>query len=407
MKRILVLPFVLSLAAAYVACDSSSALSPIGPPIRHDGGGGDDASVDNGDANVVPVALADACNAFAKSRCQRNDSCTGGARNALLYGDEPTCETRTSALCVAQLGAPGTAQTPDAMQACATAIAQQPCSDFLNAVPIGACVPPAGSLTTGAACIANAQCATSFCAMAPTSACGACAAAPKSGDSCASDEQCGDRGGLVCAGGVCIAPGGRGAGCSGAIPCAAGLTCVGASAQHAGTCQAGGEDAGVACDPTGASGPSCDTTQGLVCDPRAKRCVVAAFAKGGAPCGEIDGGVALCAGGSCVYAAPDGGAIADAGPDADADVDAAADAGADAADAEPDADAGAVADAAADAGDAAEPSPTPVGACVAFATEGNPCDVAKGPGCLWPARCVTVDGGTSGACAVPSTTTCK
>jgi hypothetical protein len=352
-------------------------------PTPRDRGGGTDAT-------VVPPAVATACGDLAVARCQRSDQCTGGRRNVAVYGSEAACEARTTAACVLDLAAPSTAQTAAGVEACATSVKTQSCADLFDEVPTSACVPVAGTLTTGAACITGSQCASTFCSIGPNAVCGSCATLPKAGDACATTEQCGERGGLTCAAGKCIPIGQSGSACTSAIPCGFGLSCVGASASAPGTCQAAGADAGVACDPTEGSGAACAVEQGLECDPGSRTCVLVAYVDGGGACGALDGGTVGCAAGACVIAAVDAGppvdaAVVDAGDGGDADVDAAT-----------------------TPVDAAPPPAPTVGVCVAAATEGNACDLMLGPPCLAPAQCVLDgDGGSAGKCALANGATCK
>jgi hypothetical protein len=48
------------------------------------------------------------------------------------------------------------------------------------------------------------------------------------------------------------------------------------------------------------------------------------------------------------------------------------------------------------------------GTCRAASALGGPCDLAKGPGCINPSRCVAASGGgTSGTCQVPDASACQ
>jgi hypothetical protein len=397
MRRVILGSLFLLPALAWSACESDPGIneSQFPPLSQHQGSGsGTDGGVvaeggAGADAAVVPIAISNACADLAKARCTQNDACTGGLRNVALYGGEPTCEERVSLQCVVELSAPSIAQTAVTVEACAVSIATQSCADAFDEVPTAACVPIAGALTTGAACIASSQCGSTYCAIAPNAVCGSCAAVPKAGDHCGSTAECGDRGGLTCAGGVCIPIGQSGSPCTSAIPCGYGLSCVGGTASAPGTCQSAAADAGAACDPTGATAPSCGVDLGLTCDPATRACVPTTYATGGAECGKLDAGVAGCAAGACIITVPDAGTIVDAGVDA-----------ADAGDGGDDA-------ATVDAGPATAPGAPTTGVCAAAAKDGTECDVALGPPCLPPAQCVSGDGGTAGTCMLPSAGTCK
>ena len=143
------------------------------------GGGSPDATTDAG------AAATSACAAYAAARCRHDDACTAGVSSLAKYGDEATCESRKAALCITDLTASGTAATALTTQSCAASIASQSCADSFNETPTPQCAALAGSLTTGAACVASSQCASTYCALA-NGVCGSCAAVPKAGDPCGS-----------------------------------------------------------------------------------------------------------------------------------------------------------------------------------------------------------------------------
>jgi hypothetical protein len=404
-----------ALAAALGACNADPGVDDLPtlgrPTVESNDGGAAVTVVDGGDivfdATTPDGALSTTvvCTAFAYVRCRHDDGCTQGVSSLVHYGDQATCEVRRTAECLTELGAAGTAATATTVLACTESITSQTCVDTFDEVPTTACAPLAGALTTGAACLTSSQCASTYCAVAPNETCGSCAEVPKAGDACTTVAQCGERGGLTCAGGVCIPIATAGAACDLTIPCGFGLVCTGATATAAGTCQPYAADAGAACDPSNAS--TCNAALGQTCDPTSKTCIVVAFADAGAPCGALDGGLVQCAAGQCVLSAADASASAtDASADAPTSTDAAADGAAD--------DAGiATQTDAASSSDASVPmviqaAALATGSCLGAVKEGVACNLVTGPSCLPPAECeVAGDGGTTGTCMLPSAMTCK
>jgi hypothetical protein len=47
------------------------------------------------------------------------------------------------------------------------------------------------------------------------------------------------------------------------------------------------------------------------------------------------------------------------------------------------------------------------GTCKVDGLEGTPCDIANGPGCIVPARCIITGGGTAGTCRIADATMCS
>jgi hypothetical protein len=142
-----------------------------------------------------------------------------------------------------------------------------------------------------------------------------------------------------------------GGACGVGLPCLDGLRCVGASADAGthGTCQQSVTTAGAPCDPAGAQ---CSNFAGLTCDTQSKVCTTAALVGDGQPCGLVGTGIVYCAAGLCVGSGS-------------------------------------------------------TFTCQGYSDVGGPCDLAAGPGCISPARCVVTGGaGTSGSCAIPDATKC-
>jgi hypothetical protein len=291
------------------------------------------------------------------------------------------CESRTATACVNSLGAAGSGNSPAHVAACGAAYPSEACVDFFDGNPVTACVPPAGSLATGAACGVSAQCASTYCALTDTTVCGTCQALPVVGATCVVDADCGRD--LACAtpaavgdaaaptSGLCAAWVMTGGVClTGYAPCQSGSVCVGEdeATMTMGVCTAAGATVGATCQTTRKTAPTCAADLGLVCiatQPVTNAmgtCQAIALVAAGSACGVIGTpatGFADCtAGGLCKRAAP-------------TDL---------------------------------------AGTCVAPAADGAACDSdpANGPPCLAPAKCIVASGssGTAGTCTVPNATTC-
>ena len=149
------------------------------------------------------------------------------------------------------------------------------------------------------------------------------------------------------------APGGAGDACDSNDDCGDSLVCLSvAAAGGAGTCRPAGEAVGTAC---GGTMPVCDGSQGLSCAGAAgmKTCVATTFVGDGQrPAGRSRR--------ACSRAARSGNCYTAKGLAAGGDT----------------------------------------GTCKANAADGEACDVATGPQCEFPARCV-LGNGTAGTCKVP------
>jgi hypothetical protein len=297
-----------------------------------------------------------ACQDVAHARCARLAACSS-TNLQVRFGDEASCEAREKVNCASSLAAPGNGSSPTHIEACAQTLPTWDCTSYLNGrnVPT-ACQQQTGALTDGATCAFSGQCQSGFCAVAPGAACGSCAAQPALGASCAMLTTCGP--GVDCTVDTqeCVVVAAMGEACGKGAPCGTGLSCVGATTTASGTCQTSGEQAGLACDSSQVTGPSCDRNSGFVCNSKAKQCAPVVLASGGQPCGDVSMQNSPCAGnGLCVGAS----------------------------------------------------GATP-GTCVAAAADGAACDLEKGPPCQQLARCIaTSDGGTSGTCRVADATACQ
>ncbi len=248
-----------------------------------------------------------ACTDIANARCSRIASCSSTALT-YWFPDMGTCQSVFVASCMGALAAPSTGATSAWVETCSQTIANASawsCDDFLfnQNIPT-ACVVPAGTLASGAACAFDTQCQSSFCAIVPGAACGTCAAATQPGDSCAELTACAtpQTGSEACepSNKQCVAFASLGQACGASQPCAAGLSCTGA-----GMCAPALATVKADC-PT--SGPGCDFFQDLTCNSQSG-CEPVPFVAAAQPCGYIqyenvscEGG-AQCIGGVCVAAA--------------------------------------------------------------------------------------------------------
>jgi hypothetical protein len=139
--------------------------------------------------------------------------------------------------------------------------------------------------------------------------------------------------------------------------CTVGSSCIGANytTGATGTCQLAGESLGADCSSTT---NGCDFYAGLTCNSSTKVCAAQPFGAAGAACNYVaadDVAVVCGSGGKCISAAP-----------------------------------------------GAE------GTCQGTSPVGGPCDLAAGPGCILPSRCIVVgaEAGTAGTCATPDATIC-
>lgn len=314
--------------AVMVACSSS-------PPSQ---GLPADAPDPTGDAIVIPdgETRADVCNMYATATCMQMQTCSA-ARLSREFADLATCVARKSLDCTHRLGATDTGETEATMLACSAALVAEACPVFLGNFLPAACITPGPNTGT---CAYTEQCGTSFCAIANNAACGVCQDSPTSGASCAA-SGCGNS--LICdVNNQCEAPVEVGKACNPNAPCDHALSCVGATTQQNGTCQAEIATLGGACDSTRKTRPLCSADAGLTCSTTTAQCVAMPLVGAGSACGTINGTDTECkAGGTCA----------------------------------------------------------PTTKCVAPAGDGSACDTKNGPDCLFPARCIpSAPGLTTGTC---------
>lgn len=231
---------------------------------------------------VTSPSASEACADFASAVCMQMATCTPFAL-PVTYGSEAECVSRIELACLSTAGAPGNQGTPEQMVACAGAVEEESCDEFLDNSQPSACNVP-GTAPTGATCGANAQCASSYCKAIAGTVCGTCTAHALSGGSCGADADCAAT--LVCNGSTCVTPVSLQASCNTTQPCLRTLTCID------GVCLAP-----VAVGGTCDAATDCDGLQGLYCATN-KTCTQAQVAQDGAPCGDVSGTLVACSGGA-------------------------------------------------------------------------------------------------------------
>ena len=260
---------VASLAIAIAGCSSSSS--------------GDSAATNPDQA----------CNDAAAAVCAAYQRCTPFFVD-LGWGDLATCQTRTKASCTSTLSATGSTMTAQQVSDCGKGATGISCADLFDKGAPDACVPPAGTVANGKACGDDAQCVSTFCAIASGTLCGTCAPLTNAGDACVSG-QCSRH--LGCIAGKCVKPGALGDACDARnAPCGTALSCF------SGKCVAAAK-AGDKCDAAEITAPNCDLTQGVGCNPGTKVCQKVIEAKAGESCGLVGSDFKVCVpGGRCKIA---------------------------------------------------------------------------------------------------------
>jgi hypothetical protein len=335
------------------------------------GNGGATTTTGNGGGSTTDEK---ACGDQANALCALRDMCSPGFDVKDVYGSDTVCQERNKQSCLNNLNGTGTGNSATHVEACSMAYPSEACSDFFDGNPVAACVPPAGTLATGAACGASAQCASTYCAVTQYTVCGTCQPLPVAGATCQVTADCGrDLGCAIPSGatsGTCTPFLASGGAClTGTTLCANSFSCVGddPTTSTMGMCQTNGTTVGAACDGSRKTMPACNNSMGLVCIPTAAgsavgTCQNITFVGSGKTCGTIGtpetSFVDCSAGGLCQKAAPT----------------------------------------------------DKTGTCVEPAMDAMPCnqDPSIGPPCLAPSKCVVPAGsaGTAGTCTFPNPTTC-
>lgn len=238
-----------------------------------------------------------ACDTLATARCDRNDACSGGFANTVLYGSINTCMTLQARHCSASHPVLDANESPSLIDDCAASLGEMTCDAFVDGPTAVACELP-GTRSLGEGCYTNTQCQTAHCAVAAGTACGACTNPPTAGSPCTATTGFSCTGGALCdrAAGVCEAPGNVDAPCEDAntVVCGYGLGCTGEAGAR--TCQVLANLLGAPCDANSQSAPTCDASYGLACSAAARTCVAALRADVGQACGQGAGGEqVLCA----------------------------------------------------------------------------------------------------------------
>lgn len=268
------------------------------------------------------ATAGEACDQYAKAYCSRYEACAP-ALMTMIYGSADMCIKRLKPVCIEALGLQGTTKTPEFASQCAAALSNYACSSLVVREYPDECKPQPGPRQEGESCGEEGQCATRYCKYEAAQGCGVCRNRASAGGICQVDSDC--NAGLACTkDGKCVPYGAIEAACNaGDMPCAPGLSCMGAAGTATGKCQkarSGGEE----CEIAATTKPGCDLLQGLYCT-LTGICKKAQFAGTGEACGAITGGYALCSAsgkcspagavGTCLAAAADGDACdSEAGP---------------------------------------------------------------------------------------------
>lgn len=275
--RYLLWALLSSTTAMAVACSSTSDDDQANPPggssvPTEDASPDDDAASQPGDDGgaetssppsdgAASTTVEEACSALADAICSKVQTCTSFGL-AAYYIDLPTCKERQMLACTTSAAAPAQTATPDAVKTCASSIPTLDCNDVV-ALDFGPSCAFAGTRQDGQPCGYNAECASTFCAIAPDQSCGVCAPATAEGDACVDGS------------------------------CSAGLSCseVDARCYRPGTGQVGAPCARLA---------DCDLAHGSGCNTMSHQCITVTLAVGGA-CGAdsvLGTSYATCPGGA-------------------------------------------------------------------------------------------------------------
>lgn len=234
--------------------------------------------------------VASACDAVAKARCNKLESCNK-TTFALQEGTLAGCITRTKNVCMYERAPKESGLTVENLKECAKAQEAATCEHAL-AGHLKGCERMNGKLANGKSCAFDAQCESQFCTREVGASCGKCDAPPKEGEACKQD-RCG-HGGFACIDKKCAKKKGKDEACKGTgqAGCDGNMVCLN------GKCAAPGK-VGDKCDASGKTTGDCDPFEGLYCDKTEKKCKAYKVANVGDGCGEKDVGVACPASSSC------------------------------------------------------------------------------------------------------------
>jgi hypothetical protein len=255
---------------------------------------------ERGDERPDDASASAACTDLAGALCTRIAACA-----PFLVGrdfvDDADCCVRATLACMQRMALSDSYPPLDVAADCTKQLASIACDAFFargvhgfDAIIDYPCPVIGGVRDAGRRCVADAQCASGYCAYRWTG-CGYCQPAPVDGAAPTDGYECGPW--LVLGDDKrCHAPGQTGATCDTNAPCADDLYCV------IGNCAVGGS-LGDACDDM----HPCDWTHGLMCDATSGKCAAVSLAKAGAPCDESAGFFTLrgewCTGGTACVAA--------------------------------------------------------------------------------------------------------
>ncbi len=231
--------------------------------------GSPDAGLDSSEDGPPPDAQPDmgpdataeeqALQSYAEAFCDLMDRCAP-FMVSYLYGDEATCVARYVAGGRAAVlpAASGVNKTAADVVSCATAMTTMTCAGLYAGERLTACPAVPGTLSEGADCFTDLQCASGFCDR--VGACGTCAPSIGVGGACEfANDGCGP--GLICHAATmadpttCKSSAGEGESCGGTVICQGNMTC------RDGACEQPG-GLGDSCD--GSTG-SCNGLLGLRC----------------------------------------------------------------------------------------------------------------------------------------------
>jgi hypothetical protein len=247
-----------------------AALALFGAAVLSCGGSGGDEPADTSPQGVCAFYAERDCAGF--ERCDLRDLKD-------FFNDVATCRERLAQTCELRLTAPGTTESSSRVVACAKAIAQLSCDQYLDydrwPEP---CSLPAGNLPDGSGCVVSSQCQGGSCALPFAERCGVCKTVSRAGGACMRSDDCLDS--MPCVDGVCVPHPKLGEPCSASNDrfCIVGVTCQNLDASGLGTCEKP-LSIGAACDPQAATGDQCDYTQGYACDAMTQQCEIAATSR--------------------------------------------------------------------------------------------------------------------------------
>ena len=264
-----------------------------------------------GDGSAASSAAQLAC-----VECSLMQACNR-TQLANVFGSLSKCVERFTLFHAGDVSAPGTTETAEMLQACATALVGQRCEDYLIGARPSACIPPPGPRPGGSSCGTSGQCASSFCyrpfLRQLSAMCGTCETPARAGELCIS-RPCVS--GTTCKEQQCVSIHGLGGECESSSDCLPTLQC------NSGAC-ATRHCEGMTC--TGLGQGSCDTVLGLECNPAGDQTRECRSPEPGLYCSGIGDATERCpplshchhpcdtCGGECMRNAEDGAACGDPG----------------------------------------------------------------------------------------------